>query len=135
MRIIISIAPPLTKQLRAKQIPREVEFKTKVKVTTPKTRLRVGMNVRLNYIVEQQPDVLSVPYDTIYTNEKDETCILVLEKQPGGTFLIKEQPVTTDLENDLEITIGGSGVMAGLRVIGNPETYRSLAGREVKVTE
>jgi HlyD family secretion protein len=90
--------------------------------------------VRLNYIVQQQADVLSVPYDAVYTNQTGEQCILILEEQPTGAYLVKELAVTPELENDLAITISGSGVAEGLRVINDPEGYQLLIGKEIGIT-
>lgn len=133
---IVSIAPTANKTALGKtDTSGEVEFATRVRVTTAETRLRVGMNVRLSYIIEEQSGVLSVPYDTLYANQEGEECILILEEQPEGAYLFKELPVTRELENDLGTTISGRGVSAGLRIIGEPEKYRSQIGQEVKLME
>ena len=92
------------------------------------------MNVRLNYITEQLANVLSVPYESIYTNQAGESCILILEDRPKADFyLVKELPVKTGSENDLVITISGSGVRAGLRLINEPDSYQALIGKEIKM--
>ncbi len=133
--IITSIAPTSNKTSQGiTDTLGEVEFATRVKVTSANTRLRIGMNVRLNYITEQQTDVLSVPYESVYTNQAGEHCILILEQRTtGDSYLIKELPVTAGLENDLVKTISGSGVSAGLIVIGDPDSYLPLIGKEVKM--
>ncbi len=132
--IITDIAPTSNKtSLGTTDTSGEVEFATKVKIISPDTRLRIGMNVRLNYITEQQDHVLCVPHDSIYTNQAGEHCILILEEQPDGGYLIKELPITTELENDLVITISGSGVSAGLRVINEPGVYQPMIGKRIKL--
>lgn len=132
---VLTIAPTSRKTAKGTtDTSGEVEFAAKVKVTTPDTRLRIGMSVRLNYIIEQQHDVLSVPYDAVYTNQAAEQCILILEEQPTGAYRIKELAVTPELENDLAIAISGSGVSAGLRVINEPDGYKPLLGREIALT-
>ncbi|NMA91741.1 MAG: HlyD family efflux transporter periplasmic adaptor subunit [Firmicutes bacterium] len=133
--LVTSIAPTSIKTSQGTtDISGEVEFATKVKVTSPGTRLRIGMNVRLNYITEQLANVLSVPYESIYTNQAGESCILILEDRPKADFyLVKELPVKTGSENDLVITISGSGVRAGLRLINEPDSYQALIGKEIKM--
>lgn len=131
-----SIAPTANKTAQGiTDTSGEVEFATEVKVTSQNTRLRIGMSVRLNYIIEQQASALAVPYDAVYTNTAGEDCILILEQQPAGTYLISELPVTTGAENDLDIVISGDGVSEGLQVINEPDNYKLLIGKEVALTE
>ncbi len=132
---ILSIAPTSHKTSQGTtDTSGEIEFAATVKITSPNTRLRVGMGVRLNYIMDQQADVLSVPYDAVYTNQAGEQYILILEEQPADAYLVKELAVTTELENDLAISISGNGVSAGLRVINEPDGYRLLIGKEITLT-
>ncbi len=129
---ILSIAPTARKTAQGLTDPSgDGEFAAKVKVTSSDTRLRIGMSVRLNYIIEQQEKVLSVPYDAVYLNSAGEQCILILEERPGDAYLLQELAVTPELENDLAIAISGSDLSAGLRVLNEPDDYQHLVGREV----
>lgn len=89
------------------------------------------MNVRLNYIIEQQANVLAVPYAAVYNNDAGESCILIAEEQSAGAYRVKELKVTKLIENDIEIGIGGDNIAEGMRVINEPDLYRMLEGREV----
>lgn len=133
---ISSIAPTSAKNaLGQTDTSSDVLFATEVAVLSKDTGLRIGMSVRLNYIVEQQANVIAVPYDTIYENADGESCILIAEAQNNGKYLLRELPVTQGMENDLDIVITGEGVAKGLRVLSNPETYRAMIGSEITLVD
>ena len=133
---ITSIAPTSNKNAQGDtDTTGDIEFATKVKVDSEDTGLRIGMSVRLNYILEEQKDVLAVPYDAVYTNAQGQNCIMVLTEQESGNYLLEELPVTPGMENDLNIAVEGDGVKEGLRVVNEPDQYQALLGQEVVLTE
>ena len=133
---ISSIAPTSAKNMQGQtDTASDVLFATEVAVLSKDTGLRIGMSVRLSYIVERQANVIAVPYDTIYENESGESCILIAEAQNNGKYLLRELPVTQGMENDLDVVISGDGVAAGLRVLSNPENYRAMIGAEIMLID
>lgn len=133
---ITSIAPTSNKNAQGDtDTTGDIEFATKVKVDSEDTGLRIGMSVRLNYILEEQKDVLAAPYDAVYTNAQGQNCIMVLTEQESGNYLLEELPVTPGMENDLNIAVEGDGVKEGLRVVNEPDQYQALLGQEVVLTE
>ena len=93
------------------------------------------MEARLSYIIAREQHVLAVPYEAVYTDENGRTCILVLRAQEKDTYLVESLPVTTGLDDDLDIAVSGSGVEAGLRVITEAKTYLSYVGKTVTLAQ
>lgn len=130
---ITSIAPTSDKDAAGNSITgSDIQYATEVEVTSPETDLRIGMNVRLNYVLAQQDGVLVVPFDAVYTNSWGSKAVLAAVKGAGDTFVLTEFPVTTGLENDFSVAISGNGVSEGLRVLNTPQEY--VAGTAVTIT-
>lgn len=129
---ITSIAPTSGKNAMGVTDPTgEAVFAAEVAVNEQNTGLRIGMEAQLDYIIEREADVLAVPYDAVYRNETGETCILIAEEQSDGRYFITELPVTTGMDDDLDMAVTGDGVTEGLRVIHEPDAYRYLLGQTV----
>lgn len=111
----------------------DISFAADVKVSGKDTKLRIGLNVRLELIVAEAQDVLAAPYDTIYQNEQGQDCILVADPKEDGFYLLREQPVELGLETDLEIAVKADGLTDGAVVVSNPEQYVSSVGQRITV--
>ena len=109
----------------------EAVFAAEVAITAQDTGLRIGMEAQLDYIVEQAENVLAVPYDAVYTDDSGQTCILIAEEQEDGRYAIRSIPVTTGIDDDLDMVISGPAVHEGLRVINEADRYLQLAGQTV----
>lgn len=129
---ITSIAPTANKTpAGTTDTSGDIAFATDVAVTSQDTRLKIGMSVRLNFILDEAKDVLYVPYDAVYQADGGRTCILAAMEREDGTYLLREIPVTTGMENDLDIVVEGAELEAGMRVVSEPDTYLPLAGQAV----
>ena len=129
---VTSIAPTANKNAAgATDTTGDISFATDVAVTDRDTGLRIGMSVELDFILEEAPDALAVPYDAVYTNDQGQTCLLVLDEGEDGALLLTETPVETGLETDLDVAVSGQGLSEGVRVVTDPSRYLALAGREV----
>lgn len=118
---LASIAPTSDKDATGKTITgSDIQYATKVEVTSPDTKLRIGMNVRINYVLDKQSGLLVVPIDAVRTNSQGVTSVLAAVKDAGGKTVLREVPVTTGLSNDLNVAISGQAVAEGLRVVNNP---------------
>ena len=111
----------------------DISFAADVAVRSEDTRLRIGLSVRLNLIVEQAEQVLSVPYDAVYTDAQGQTCVLAAVEQAEGKLVLTVFPVTTGLETDLNIAVEGPGLEEGMTIVSEPEQYLSLVGRPVTI--
>ena len=129
---ITSIAPTSDKDTAGDSITgSDIQFATEVEVTSPDTDLRIGMNVRLNYVLAQQDGVLVVPFDAVYTNSWGSKAVLGAVKSADDTYVLREFPVTTGLANDFSVAISGNGITEGLRVLNTPEKH--AAGTTVTI--
>ncbi len=128
------IAPTATKNaLGLTDTGSEVTFAAEVKVDSKDTRLRIGLNVRLEMVVAQAPNVLAVPYEAVYQNANGVSCILLAEEQADGTWILREQEVELGLETDLDIAVKSKNLTDGMTVIGNPEKYLQYVGQTVSI--
>ena len=109
----------------------DISFATDVAVTSRDTRLRIGLTVRMNFIVAKEQDVLAAPYDAIYENARGESCMLIAEKQSDESWLLREQVVECGLETDLDVAVKANGLTDGMTVISDPEKYAQYVGQPV----
>jgi len=132
---IISIAPTTNKNAQGEtDTTGDAEFAVKVRVSSEKTGLRIGMSVRLNYIIEQQQDVYSVPYDAVYTNDAGDTCVMTVA-ETSSKYRLKEVKVERGAENDLYIVVSGDGITDGVRVLSEPDDYKNFSGSEITLAD
>lgn len=122
---LTSVAPTSAKDAEGKSITgSDIQYATTIDVTSTGTGLRIGMNTRLQYIVAEQKNVLSVPSDAVSTTAEGATAVLVLAERPDGRYTVQEVPVAVGLKTDVDVGISGTGVQEGLRVLNSPTTYR-----------
>ena len=107
----------------------DVTFAADVAVRSQDTGLRIGMSVRLNFLVEKAESVLSVPYGALYQNDAGEDCVLAALEQEDGTYLLAEYPVTAGMENDRDVAIEGPDLQEGMRIVSEPHLYRPYLGQ------
>jgi len=130
---ITSIAPTSKKNAMGQtDTTGEAVFAAEVAVTSKDTGLRIGMEAQLDYILEEQSHVLAVPYDAVYLNEAGETCILIAEPvDDADHYLIRSIPVTTGMDDDLDMVVTGPEIREGLMVINEADSYLELLGQTV----
>lgn len=58
-------------------------YEITINVITKDDRIKIGMSAKLNIVVDQVSNVLTVPYDAIMTNAQGENYITVIEKSGG----------------------------------------------------
>ena len=93
------------------------------------------MEARLSYIIARAEQVLAVPYEAVFTDESGQSCVLVVREADDGKMTLEKLPVTTGLDDDLDIAISGPGVEAGLRVVTEPKDYLTAVGKTVTLTQ
>ncbi|MDY2691610.1 MAG: HlyD family efflux transporter periplasmic adaptor subunit [Oscillospiraceae bacterium] len=133
---LTTIAPTAKKnQLGDTEASNDPSFEAEVSVDSAESGLRIGMEARLSYIIARQAHVLAVPYEAVFTDEAGQSCILVLRTQEKETYLVEKLPVTTGLDDDLDIAVSGTGVEEGLRVITDAKSYLSCIGKPVTLAQ
>ena len=120
---IISIAPAAQKTAAGETDTANESFAVEVAVNSRDTDLRIGMSTRLNYLVDQQEGVLTVPYDAVYTNGAGQDCVLAAVQQSDGRYLLSEVPVTLGIESDIEVAVSGEGLSEGMLVLNDPASH------------
>ena len=111
----------------------DITFAADVKVNDTDTRLRIGLNVRLSLIVEEEKNVLAAPYDAVYVNEEGQTCLLLATRQEDGLYLLTELPVEAGMESDLEIAVKSDDLTEDMTVICSPEQYLTHVGQKIAI--
>ena len=130
--VLTSIAPTSNKNAMGQtDVTGEAVFAAEVEVTSKDTDLRIGMEAQLDYILAEASHVLAVPYDAVYKDETGQTCVLAALEQEDGHYLIQSLPVTTGMDDDLDMVITGPEIREGLRVIHDPDRYLALLGQSV----
>lgn len=133
---LTTIAPTAKKnQLGDTEASNDPSFEAEVSVDSAESGLRIGMEARLSYIIARQAHVLAVPHEAVFTDEAGQSCILVLRTQEKETYLVEKLPVTTGLDDDLDIAVSGTGVEEGLRVITDAKSYLSYIGKTVTLAQ
>ncbi|NTV77873.1 MAG: HlyD family efflux transporter periplasmic adaptor subunit [Clostridiales bacterium] len=110
----------------------DIVFASKVSVLDSETKLRIGMNVRLNYIVNKKEDTLSVPYEAVFDQDETSGYLLKLEKD-GNSYSIRKVSVRIELENDIAIAVSGADLNEGDMIINIPQDYEALVNQKINV--
>ena len=133
--VVTSIAPTANKTngaaMAAAPTSSDPIFAAEVAVRSLDTGLRIGMEAELDYILAEEAHVLAVPYDAVYTNDAGQACILAAIPMENEQYEIRELPVVTGLDDDLDMVVTGDGIEEGLRVIHDPASYLELVGQTV----
>lgn len=103
-----------------------VEFEAVVDITDIDPRLRIGMNARMNIILERKSDVFAVSYDSILYNENGESVIQVLKDDT-----IREIPIEVGLDADIYIEVSGEELQEGMLVLLAPSSATVEEGSRI----
>ncbi|HWP50955.1 MAG TPA: efflux RND transporter periplasmic adaptor subunit [Clostridia bacterium] len=102
-----------------------VEFETDISLPAADSALRIGMNVRLNIILEKKDDVLSVPYDAVTTDENGNDVVYVARADEKGNYTAQPVAVQTGMETDFAIEIAADALTEGDLIITDPSSVTS----------
>ena len=129
---LTTIAPTANKNAQGMtDLSGDATFAAEVQVTSRDSGLRSGMEAQLDYILAEEYHVLAVPYDAVYTDDKGQSCVLAALEQEDNRYLITSYPVTTGMDDDLDLVVSGPDIAEGLRVINEPDSYLHLLGQTV----
>jgi multidrug efflux pump subunit AcrA (membrane-fusion protein) len=104
----------------------DVKFDAVVDVTSKDTKLLIGMNARMDIILDQKEDVFAVPYDAVAQNAAGEAVIYTVTTDEDGSSTYQEIPVFTGMETDFYIEITGKDLSEGMQVVSNPDSVPAL---------
>ena len=87
--------------------------------------LLIGMNAKVKIILEEKKDVLAVPYESILTNEDDDTkSVLTVVRNADGTATAKAVNVETGMESAYYTEITSGGLKDGDEILMTPGAYK-----------
>lgn len=134
---VTKIAPTALKNPQGETLDTtKVQFATEIGVE-PGTKLKIGMNTRLEIITEEKTGVLAIPYDSILQKE-DGTNVAYIARPnaaatdgtTSATYTVSEVPVTLGLETDLKVEVEGA-LQEGDLVISSLENLALADGMQV----
>lgn len=121
---VVSISPASTKDNNGNSsTSSNVTFKTEVEVSDENSGLKIGMNARLNIILDKKENIYAVPYDAITTNANNEDIVYILTPE-NGKLIVKEAKINKGLETDLYTEISGSEITDGTKVISTAASVK-----------
>ena len=110
----------------------KVTFPIEIEVTGERQGPLIGGTAKAQVITEKKANVLTVPRDAVFTNDKGEQCVLVVAED-SGLKVVAERKVKVGSANDVDTIISGGDLKSGDTVLSNPDSYRSLVGQQVKL--
>ena len=107
----------------------DVTYQVKVRIDSDTSRLRIGMNAKLNIILEETADVLTVPYDAIQQDEKGDDVVYAVEHTENGGVIKTAIPVTVGVEGDYYVEVSGD-IKEGMEISLPTDKFFDLAAIE-----
>lgn len=90
----------------------DVEFKAEVTVVSDETNLRIGMNTRMNIILDSKENVYIVPFESIKSTPEGQSVIFIIDDKG----VLQETAVETGLETDFYTEISSDALYDGARI-------------------
>ena len=91
-------------------------YNVEISVDDPK-KLLIGMSASVNIVLDEKSDALCVPYDSIQTDENDESYVWAATDNGDGTYTISKVLVKTGFEGDYYTEIASNSLKKGDKVI------------------
>lgn len=105
---LLSIDPTSRKDANGETVTGSTaEYAAKVRVTTKNSGLKIGMNARVNIILEQRDQKMAALYDSVGTDEEGNSIVYVARQQEDGSYIAQAVQVETGMETDLYLEVSG----------------------------
>jgi multidrug efflux pump subunit AcrA (membrane-fusion protein) len=140
--VLSSVAPTSAKNSAGEPASTtDVEFGAEIEVVSEGTPLKVGMNARLNIIMDKREGVYFVPYDAVAIGQNGESVVYAAAGGASGSYADSaavaggngatvEVPVTTGLESDFYVEIMGEGLREGMEIVSDASALAAGGGRQ-----
>ncbi len=116
---VVKIAPTSAKSATGDTIVSSTaEFETQIAVLDHDTGLKIGMNTRLEIILEKKDGVYALPYDAVTVNAEGRSIIYAVTNE-NSKPLIKELVVDTGMETDFYTEVWGDGLSEGMMILND----------------
>ncbi len=118
--IVEKIAPTVTKSTvsygsNLSKASDGTTYNVKIRLKKQDSGLKMDMTAKLSFILSQKKQVLSVPYDAVYTTKSGQTVLHeVVTKDRKET--IREVAVTEGIKSGYYIEVGGKDIYEGIKV-------------------
>jgi len=124
--VIGKIAPAAVKDINGETVLKssDIEFEAQVKLVSRETDLRIGMNTRLNVILEKKDHVYCVPYDAIVTDLNGESSVYIASENGAKKQIAKQINISTGIETDFYVEISGPDLTDGMKVVSDASAVR-----------
>ena len=125
--VISKIAPAAVKDINGETVLKssDIEFESQVKLVSKETDLRIGMNTRLNVILEKKDHVYCVPYDAIVTDANGESSIYIASENSSKKLIAKQVKVSTGIETDFYVEISSPDLLDGMKVVSDASAIQN----------
>ncbi len=137
---ITKIAPTAVKDPQGGTVDTtDVQFETQIGVDAG-SKLRIGMNARLEIITEEKAGVFAVSYESIAENENGEDIVYIARPDPPATegaastvqtYTVVAVPVTLGVETDLNAEVISDALQEGDLIISLGEVSTLTEGMKV----
>jgi hypothetical protein len=134
---VTRIAPTAVKNIQGETMDTtKVQFETEIGVA-PGTKLKIGMNARLEIVTEEKEGVFAIAYDSILEKDDGSTVAYIARPNPAATdgtteqtYTIAEIPVTLGLETDLSVEVEGA-LQEGDLIVSSLDSLTLTDGMQV----
>ncbi|WRS27569.1 HlyD family efflux transporter periplasmic adaptor subunit [Oscillospiraceae bacterium MB08-C2-2] len=117
--MVDTIAPTSLKDVAGNAVDtNDIQFSTDVVLLTKDSPLRIGMNSRLNIVVDERQSVFAIPFEVL-KEDADGASVFVAQQQEDGTYVAKKIPVTLGLETDFLVEISAPELTEGIELISD----------------
>ena len=110
----------------------DVTYQVKVRIDSDTARLRIGMNAKLNIILEETVNVLTVPYDAVQQDESGNDVIYAVEHTDNGGVIKTAIPVTVGVEGDYYVEVSGD-IKEGMEISLPTDKYFDLEAMQAEM--
>lgn len=121
-----TLAPTAAKDA-AGQSTANVEFDADIEVDDASAGLKVGMNARINLLLEKKDSVFALPFETILTREDEKTSYIKVLKEVEANYVVTEIDVVQGIQTDLVSEIFSNELQIGMKVLRNPQDAQTGA--------
>ena len=100
-------------------------YSTEIMIDNKDSDLYIGMNAKVQIILEEKSDVLAVPYDSILQNDEDDFYIMIAETNDGVNYSARSVVIEKGLETDYYVEIISSEISEGDILIASPASLQN----------
>lgn len=98
----------------------EEGYKAEIEILDRDSNLFLGMNAKVQIILEKKDNVIAVPYDSIQKDETNNYYIYIVTTEDGITYVVKKCVIDIGLESDYYVEVISSEISESTIIITTP---------------